>query len=271
MLEIETYNEKVTCFKTGSEFHGNVVMWSYAYLLEDALFDAGCANARDELKKALQEYDVKRVFISHTHEDHIGACSILEDDMTIFATPAVAEELRNPLQLTEFFDTVWGQPDPVTKIETMPSSFDVGDMHFEVIPLPGHHANMVGFFEPDKKWLFSADAVPVPSRKKIGMPDENIPEMIVTLERIYKLDLEILFDSHRGPIENPGEHIKTRIDFLKDFQAQVRELHSEGRSVEEIMEVLELEGPWYLELTKDRFGIDFVINSLIHDEPSSST
>ncbi len=270
MLEIEAYNETVTCFKTGSEFHGSVVMWAYAYILGDAMFDAGCPNARDELKEAIQDYQVKRIFISHTHEDHVGACSILQDDMTILAAPAAADELRSPAERTEFFRTVWGQPDPVSRFKEMPSTFRIGEMHFEVIPLPGHTDDMVGFFEPEKKWLFSADAVPVPSRKIIGMPDENIPAMISTLERVYELNLEILFDSHRGPVENPGEHIRTRIEFLKDFQNQVRELHSQGHGVEEIMEILELEGPWYLELTEERFGIHHMINSIIRNTPSSS-
>jgi glyoxylase-like metal-dependent hydrolase (beta-lactamase superfamily II) len=270
MLEIEPYGKDVICIKTGSGQDGEVIMWSYSYMIGDALFDAGCANAREEFAEALREYHVESLYISHTHEDHVGACSTLEDDVTIYATPAATEELQNPIDLSEFFRTVWGQPDPVSKIEPMPDEFDIGDFHFDVIPLPGHKADMVGFYEPNRKWLFSADAVPVPTRKKIAMPDENIAELIVTLERIYEMDLEILFDSHRGPIENPKEHIKARIDFLKEFRSQARALHAEGKSIEEIQESLELDGPWYLELTKDRFGIHFMISSIIHDEPSSN-
>ncbi|NHJ15253.1 MAG: hypothetical protein EAX95_16350, partial [Candidatus Thorarchaeota archaeon] len=68
---------------------------------------------------------------------------------------------------------------------------------------------------------------------------------------IQSLDLEILFDSHRGPIEKPAEHIQRRIDYLREFQREVKQLHERGKSVEEIQEALGLEGPWYLELIAD--------------------
>ncbi|NHJ14354.1 MAG: MBL fold metallo-hydrolase [Candidatus Thorarchaeota archaeon] len=265
MLEIVPHNDLVTGFKTGSGWNDQVVMWTYSYALGDVLFDAGCPNAREELAAALKDYPIKRLFISHAHEDHVGVCSILEDEITIYATAEVAEELRNPIELAEFFRAVWGQPEPVSKIEVMPPAFEVANLHFDVIPLPGHNANMVGFHEADKKWLFSADAVPVPSRKKMGMPDENIPQTLATLEMIQTLDLEILFDSHRGPIEKPSEHIQTRIDYLRDFQREVKKLHASGKSVAEIQEALGLEGPWYLELTKERFGINYVIESVLRD------
>ena len=105
----------------------------------------------------------------------------------------------------------------------------------------------------------------------MGMPDENIPQTISTLEMIQNLDIEILFDSHRGPIEDPAEHIQKRIDYLREFQREVIKLHTEGKSVAEIQEALGLEGPWYLELTADRFGIDYVIESVIRDSDSNDT
>jgi len=146
----------------------------------------------------------------------------------------------------------------------------VGNLNFEVVSLPGHNKDMVGFYEREKGWLFSADAVPVPPRKSVSMSDENTPQTITTLEKIQALNLKILFDSHRGPIENPHEHIQTRIDHLKDLQTKVRELHAKGRSISEIQDDLELEKPWYLEMTKERFGVDYVIRSIIFDDKSES-
>jgi hypothetical protein len=100
------------------------------------------------------------------------------------------------------------------------------------------------------------------------MPDENIPQTIATLEKIEALNLNVLFDSHAGPIENPREHIQTRINHLKDLLTKVRKLHTKGRSVPEIIDDLQIEGPWYVEMTEGRFGIDHVIRSIISDEVS---
>ncbi|MFX0108035.1 MAG: MBL fold metallo-hydrolase [Candidatus Hodarchaeota archaeon] len=266
MIEIVPYNEIVTCVKTAAGDEGEPIMWTYSYRVGNSLFDAGCANAKDELMKYITAEPVEAVYITHTHEDHIGACSVLSKDSTIYATKPVAEELRSPEQLTDFFRMVWGQPDPVEEIEELGNSFDIGDLHFDIVPLPGHNKNMVGFYEPNRGWLFSSDAVPLPSRKRLGMPEENLPQMIATMERILELNLSVLFDSHRGPIENPQDHIQIRIDYLKEFQVKVKELHSHGKSLAEIQDELGIEGPWYLEYTKDRFGVEYVLKSLLFDK-----
>ena len=66
------------------------------------------------------------------------------------------------------------------------------------------------------------------------MPEENIPQMVATMEKIRDMDIEILFDSHRGPIENPREHIQIRIDYIKKVKEEAQALHQAGKSIEEI-------------------------------------
>jgi glyoxylase-like metal-dependent hydrolase (beta-lactamase superfamily II) len=267
MLEVVPYNDDVTMVKTAtSQDGGDPIMWIISYLVRDTLFDAGCANALTELEKFASETEIKSVYVSHAHEDHYGGCSAFESRSTIFATDADSVFLKNPPNYAEFFAFVWGQPKAVKKVEKMPSKFSIGELEFEVISLPGHWPHMVGFYEPNKKWFFSADAVPVPSRKKIGMPEENIPEMISTMEMIADMDIEIMFDSHRGPVTSPREHIITRVDWIKDIQIKALDLHNNGKTVPEIQEALELTGPWYLEMTKNRFGIDIFLKSLLFDK-----
>jgi glyoxylase-like metal-dependent hydrolase (beta-lactamase superfamily II) len=129
---------------------------------------------------------------------------------------------------------------------------------------------MIGFYEKERGWLFSADAVPLPSRKQLAMPDENVTEMIATMEKIQDLNLNMLFDGHRGPVESPKEYIQKRIDYLKDIQISIKELHSQGHDIPEIQEKLGIEGPWYVDMTEGRFRIDHLIRSLLFDEVSLS-
>ncbi|UCH05750.1 MAG: MBL fold metallo-hydrolase [Candidatus Thorarchaeota archaeon] len=270
MIEIVPYDDTVTCIKTGTEIDGKVIIWAYSYLIGDTLFDAGCPNAIEEFMEFVSSNPVKHVYVSHAHEDHTGGCSALADNATIYAAPQTSDVLKNPEILPDFFVMVWGQPEPVSAVAPMPDHFTVRGLDFEVVPLPGHNKDMVGFYESRRGWLFSADAVPLPSRKQLSMPDENIPQTIATLEKIQALNLNVLFDSHAGPIESPRRHIQTRIDHLKDLQTKVRELHNKGRSVPEIIDDLQIEGPWYVDMTKGRFGIDYVIRSLIYDKASQS-
>ncbi len=266
MFEIDKFNDRVRGLKTATEYEGKAIMWTYAYLIDNVLFDAGCVNGMSELNEYTMKKGVERVYITHTHEDHVGACSVLSKYATIFAKPQHIPSLKSPPQYSEFFVWIWGQPDPVDKITTMDDEFDVGDLLFRVIDLPGHcHDTMVGFYEEDKRWFFSADGVPVPSRKKIAMQDENVVQVLETLKMIRDMDIDVLFDSHRGPIKEPAEHIQKRIDWLTEIQINAKELHSQGLSIEEIQEKLGLKVPWYLNATDERFGVFYLIKSLLLD------
>ncbi|MGY5874403.1 MAG: MBL fold metallo-hydrolase [Candidatus Thorarchaeota archaeon] len=269
MIETGKYNDAVSYVKTGTEYNNDAVMWIYSYKIADVMFDAGCVSARTEMKDYLAENPIKRLFISHSHEDHCGNASVFQSSATIYAHPAARETLLNPPKLNEFFAWVWGQPEPLSSVVDIPEEFSIGDLHFKVIELFGHAYDMVGFFEPEKRWLFSADAVPVPSRKSMAMPEENVPQMIITMEKILQLNLEVLFDSHRGPIESPDEHIRKRIDYLKDLQTRIRSMNGDGLSIEQIQKELGIEGPWYMDLTGERFCIDHLLRSLLNDRADS--
>lgn len=271
MIEIVPYNEDITCIKTATEHDGQAIMFVYAYLVRDALFDAGCANALEEMRGYTQKVSINSLYVTHSHEDHVGCCSIFDDKIPIYANGLTQKTLRAPPQYGEFFKWAWGQPEPVLTITELPERFIIGNLSFEVIPIPGHTMEMVGFYEPDKKWFFSADAIPLPSKKKIAMPDENVPLMVSTMEKILEFHIDILFDSHRGPITSPREHIQTRINFIRGIQSEVLALHEQGKSIEEIQAALGFEVPWYIELTERRFGIDFLIKSLLFDRPEVRT
>lgn len=266
MIEIAPYNEHITCIKTATEQDGSAIMFAYAFLIGDALFDVGCPNAIDEVRDYVAKREINHVYITHSHEDHSGCSIIFEGRVPIYANELTQKVMRNPPPYGEFFNFVWGQPEPVSKLSLLPNKFAIGDLNFEVVSLPGHTMEMVGFYEPEQKWFFSADAVPLPSKKKIGQSDENIPQMIATMDKILAMDIDVLFDSHKGPIESPHEYIRTRNDYLKETRQKALELHQSGKSIEEIQQILQLEGPWYLELTKGRFGIDFFIKSILFDK-----
>ncbi len=267
MIEVVPFDDVVTCVKTSSEQGGEAFFWVYSYLVGDTLIDAGCANAASDMVTFAAGHPIARVLVSHAHEDHYGCCYVLEKTAKVYAVEQDHDIIRNPPQYGELFRTVWGQPGPVAEVHSMPEAIDVAGLRLETVGLPGHWPSMVGFFEPDKRWLFSADAVPLPSKKKIGMPEENMPQMIATMERILEMDVDVLFDGHRGPITDVESHTMTRIDYLKDLQEKAISLHEAGMSISEIQERLELEGPWYMEMTENRFGIDILLRSLVFDSP----
>ncbi len=269
MFERELFDDDITGLKTATAGpDGQAIMWVYAYHICDSIFDVGCANAKAELQSYLSKAAISDVYITHAHEDHFGNVDLFARNSRIYAWKSGIDLLKEPIEIGEFFQYVWGQPTSVEEVIPLPDSFNVGDDYrFEVVEVPGHMKDMAAFFEPDRRWLFSADAVPLPTKKYIAMPEENIPRMIATMEHIQTLGVEVLFDSHRGPIESPYEHIQRRIDYLKETQQILKEMHNDGKTYAEMMEMLEIEPPWYIEMTKDRFAIEFFLRSLLEDSP----
>ncbi len=269
MIEIERFDETVTCIKTASPLGGQAIMWVYAYQVGEIVIDAGCWNAVEELRSFAQQHPVKCVFVTHYHEDHYGGSAAFLPKAEIFAGPVTLKSLHEPYSLPEFFQFVWGLPKPVVEAQEFRDPLlVVGDLTFEVVDLSGHCEEMIGFWEPNQRWFFSSDAVPLPSRKQMAMPEENIPMMIQRMHEIQDKDPDVLFDGHRGPVVHPQEHIAMRIRFLSDLQSQVQELRAEGKSISEIKDVLGFPEPWYLPNTEGRFSVEHLIRSLAEDRVS---
>ncbi|MEM2143037.1 MAG: MBL fold metallo-hydrolase [Candidatus Thorarchaeota archaeon] len=266
MIELVSYDNDVLCVRTASEQNGQPIFWVYSYLVGDTLFDTGCGNTSNEFRSAISTREIGRIVISHAHEDHVGACSRLESEVPVLAPDPIHAALRSPPAINDFFRFVWGQPEPIKSPLKLPDNLETERFRFSIVRLPGHTDSMIGLYDSERQWLFSADAVPFPSRKKLAMPDENIPMMLRTLEMIQQLDISVLFDSHHGPIDRPHEHVQKRIDFLKETQSRVRRLYEEGLSIEDIVRSLNFEQPWYVDLTGGRFGVEHLVRSLIHDK-----
>lgn len=266
MIEVEPFNEYVTSVKTASPLGEQAIMWVYTYLVDDVLFDTGCANAIAELREFTEKHPVRQVYVTHNHEDHYGGCAAFVPKAEVYTGPVTLESVYKPYPLPQFFQWVWGEPKPVPEASLLEESdIKVGKLNFEVVDLSGHCEEMFGFWEPAKGWFFSAYAVPLPSQKQMSMPEENIPKMISRMKEILDRDPNVLFDGHRGPILNPREHIETRINFLSQLQQQVLEMAKEGKTIPEIKTDLGFPEPWYLPNTEGRFAIEHLIRSLLED------
>ena len=140
MFETEPFNEEIIGLKTATAGpDGNPIMWVYAYLINDTLIDTGCGNGKEELRDYIKGRTIKNIYISHAHEDHFGSADLFAHEADIFAWKSGIDLVRNPIEIGEFFQYVWGQPQPIDEVKPLPSTFEIGTYRFEVVEVPGHN------------------------------------------------------------------------------------------------------------------------------------
>ncbi len=218
--------EDVQVFKCGTDVNGFVPYWTHFYKLGDVLFDCGCPNVAEEIAHRV---DASCVFITHHHEDHVGAAKLLkEKGARILAAERSLELIRNPPRIPAYRRIVWGQPEGV-EAESAEVASELG---IEVIETPGHSFDHVCYLVEDK--LFSGDLV-VSEKQMVVMRSEDCLQIIESLKKILKLDFSYAFG---GVGIASSEEVERYLNYLLDLRDRARELYREGLSVDEIVEIV---------------------------------
>ncbi len=243
MLRVTRYGE-VTRFDVARTFAGRGWYWTACYLAGDTLIDAGCAHARDEVVAALRGARVRRVLVTHSHEDHVGAVGALKQrdpDLPVLAHPRALPVLGDPagMQPLHLYRKVfWGLPEPVeARPVTGGEVIEAGDLRFEVVETPGHSPDHLCFFEPERGWLFTGDLY-IGGRDRALRKGYRIREIIESLRRVASLPLRALFPGSARVPADPSAALADKVGYLEDLGERVVALHRQGRTVREIARAL---------------------------------
>ena len=225
--------------------------WTTAYLVDDLLIDSGCAYSAPELLSYLRNQQLSRLVNTHTHEDHIGANGLLQQEhsgLEILAHPLALSILEHPRQgrLQPYRRLMWDWPEPS-------QGKGVGDgeviraehFTFQVIYTPGHSPDHICLYEPEREWLFSGDLF-VGGRERALSAEADIWGVIASLKKVVRLPLSRLFPGSARVRENPSDEIGEKIDYLEALGERVLDLHHKGLSVDAIVRA-ECGGPLFIE------------------------
>lgn len=217
----------------------------------------------EQMEKVLDEHDIEpeslKLFLTHLHSDHTGLASYFEErGTTIYMGDVDGEYVKSMVEEDSIHwknvqhqaelqglqeDELLLNDHPGFKFRPKKAinyhaknpgdTLDVGEFHFEVIDLKGHTPGILGLYEPEKKLLFCGDHILSKITPNITFWGFQYGDILGTyfenLKKVYDLDVEHVFGSHREQIQ---DHRK-RIDEL--FK------HHEHR-LEEILKALK-EGP----------------------------
>lgn len=214
------------------------------------LIDSGNdKNAGRKIRQILDKngWNLKAIYNTHSNADHIGGNQYLQKQTgcKIFA-PGIESDFTNhpilePAYLYGGFPMkelrhkfLLAQPSecfPLTE-KDLPEGF-------EIIPLPGHFFDMVGFRTPDNV-VFLADSLSSEQtleKYQIGAI-YDIEEYLKTLEMVKNLNAEIFIPAHAEATRKIAELAQLNIDKVHEIADKITELCKEPKSFEELLKIL---------------------------------
>lgn len=268
MIVSEKLNyEGVQGFKYGYSLIGKPKLHAYFYYIDGLLIDTGQPKTRSNILADTIDLKVDQIFITHHHEDHSG--NILEfqerHQCKVYGSEACSKLMKNPPKLSFAQKITWGDRPPYHDIIPIEGSIKTPNYTFEIIPIPGHAIDMVALYEPNKKWLFSADLF---LNTYIGyfIDNESIAAQIASIKRVLELDFDVMFCSHNPQLNNPKKKLIKKLDFLERTFNDVAALYNKGYNAKQVFKALKWKENWFIKaLSSGHLSKMNMIKAIIRD------
>jgi hydroxyacylglutathione hydrolase len=209
------------------------------------LIDTGVAGAEKDISIALQKLnknltDVDIIILTHSHPDHIGAASLIQDK-------SGAHVWGHPNERTWIEDVErQGQERPVpgfakmvagsVSLDRLLTEGDIlpltDNLTFKVLHTPGHSAGSICLLSEENGILFSGDLVPQPNSMPIY---EDVIALANSLVRIAKIDnLTALYSSWGDPLygQSAVNAVHSGMRYLLNIHTAVTQFFSESGNSE---------------------------------------
>lgn len=224
------------------------------YRIGDTVIDAGPSNQWKYVRDFLKKEPVSQLLLTHHHEDHSGNANRIARLFSITPkAPMLAQKkLANGYKTPFLQKLVWGSPQPVDTHALKEEEYlSTGQL---VIPVhtPGHAKDLTCFHLPELGYFFSGDLY-IAKNLKMLRKDENLSDLLMSLNRVVKLDFETVFCPHGGIIKNGNQALNDKLNNILSTCEQAQHLASKGDDIEQITRSLLGEELIVAKLTQGNF------------------
>ena len=226
----------IKIFAMGRGWMGHFIFPVYSYLIEDLLIDSGAMVAQKSFCDALATTPLSLIVNTHSHEDHIGNNALLArlKGAKILVHAKAIPILANPrlLNLRGYQKFAWKVP-PASEGIVIPPEIRVGNYTFKIIETPGHSPDHICLHEPRQGWLFAGD-LHIPDKTLIYQPSDNFHQILTSLKSLVHLNIQEIYDAHRGRIPEGLKTLKEKIAYMEEIQHKVEDLNAQHLPLKEI-------------------------------------
>lgn len=217
---------------------------------EVCLFDSGSdKDAGRKVRRILDEngWQLRAIYNTHSHADHIGGNRFLQDRTAcdIFAAEMECDVASHPLWEPAM---LWGAQPPkelqnkflmAQESRVQPLTAACLPAGVELIPLPGHCYEMVGFRTPDQA-VYLADCVSgAETLQKYRIAYQyDVGAALQTLEAVKNLSAKLFIPSHSAATEDIVPLAQLNIDCILQTGEEIVRICRDGAAFEEILQRL---------------------------------
>lgn len=227
------------------------------------LVDSG--NDKDAGRKVRQILDkngwkLLAILVTHSNADHIGGCQYLQKQTgcRVFAPGIEAAFTRSPVLEPAFLyggfppkalrhKFLMAQPSPAEDVSA--PGFPAG---VDIIPLPGHFFDMVGYRTPDGT-AYIADCVSsAATLEKYGVPFiYDVAAYLDTLRRLPELEAGLYVPAHAEAVEDIAPLAELNLRHVEALCESVLDLCAEPVCFDELLR--RVFDHWALQLTMEQY------------------
>ncbi|RXJ04540.1 MBL fold metallo-hydrolase [Anaerobacillus alkaliphilus] len=206
----------------------------HSFFLDGVLIDTGAKSLDRFFKSFFSELDIKKVVITHFHEDHTGCASYLQEDLQkpVFMDDAKLQSCTNKADYPLYRQLFWGRRKPFYA-EVIGEIFYSQKAKWQVIKTPGHAIDHLAFLNDETGQLFTGDLY-CQKKTKVVLRDESVPMIINSLKRILTYDFGDVFCSHAGYLSDGRTALEEKLEYLLELEGNILKLHDEGKGLREI-------------------------------------
>lgn len=227
------------------------------------LVDSG--NDKDAGRKVRQILDkngwkLLAILVTHSNADHIGGCQYLQKQTgcRVFAPGIEAAFTRSPVLEPAFLyggfppkalrhKFLMAQPSPAEDVSA--PGFPAG---VDIIPLPGHFFDMVGYRTPDGT-AYIADCVSsAATLEKYGVPFiYDVAAYLDTLRKLPELEAGLYVPAHAEAVEDIAPLAELNLRHVEALCESVLDLCTEPICFDELLR--RVFDRWALQLTMEQY------------------
>ena len=183
---------------------------------------------------------IRRVILTHHHEDHSGNAAALKDrlNVSVYGHPLTVSKMERGFSILPYQHYMWGKTTPL-EMAVVPEVTETANFRLKAIHTPGHSKDHVVYLDSDRGILFSGDLY-LSDRIKYFRADEVMADQIASLRKILGYDFDAVLCNHHPKATKGKERLSNKLQFLEDLYGGIRRAWEKGMTEKQIFRELGL-------------------------------